>query len=188
MDWWLKSYLDRGRFELPERAGVVTMKGRPLTLVGEELKPGMPAPGFRVVDNELNEVTMDQIKGEPMVITSVPSLDTPVCDIETRHFNRAAAEMGPKVKIYTISMDLPFAQKRWCGANGVKNLQTLSDYRDAWFGYRYGILIKELRLLARAVFVIDREGIARYCEVVGEVADEPDYDSALFALRGLVGY
>ncbi len=183
MDWWLKSYWANGRFELPERPGEVTMKGAPLTLIGEKLHPGLPAPFFRALDPEMKEVTFDDFKGKPLVVASVPSLDTSVCDLEAKHFHRAASELGEGVGIVVISMDLPFAQKRWCGANGITGMKVLSDHRDGFFGYRYGVLVKELRLLARAVFVIDREGMITYVQVVPEMSDEPDYDRALLSLR-----
>jgi thioredoxin-dependent peroxiredoxin len=170
-----------------ERAGAVTMKGNPLTLVGNELKVGDKAPDFVTVDTGLSEKRLSSYAGKVRVLCSVPSLDTPVCDIETRRFNGEAAGLGSDVAILTVSMDLPFAQKRWCGAAGVDQLTTLSDHRDASFGTAYGVLIKELRLLARAVFVVDREGMLRYKELVKEVVNEPDYDAALSAVRECLG-
>jgi thiol peroxidase len=155
------------------------MKGNPLTLTGNEVKVGDKAPNFEVVDTGLNPVRLGGYEGKVVVISSVPSLDTPVCDLETRHFNDEAAKLGEDVKILTISMDLPFAQKRWCGAAGVTHVTTLSDHRDASFGLAYGVLIKELRLLARAVFVVDRKGIVRYVDLVKEIANEPEYEAAL---------
>ena len=170
---------------MAERAGVITMKGNPLTLIGEEAGVGRKAPDFTVVDNGLAQVTAAALRGKVTVIATVPSLDTPVCDLETRRFNEAAGGLGADVQVLTISMDLPFAQKRWCGAAGVKNVRTLSDHRDASFGLAYGVLIKELRLLARAVFVVDRDGIIRYTQLVKEIATEPDYAAALDAVRKL---
>ena len=158
------------------------MRGNPLTLVGSEPGVGERAPDFEVVNNSLSPVKFSSYLGKVVVISSVPSLDTPVCDLETRHFNEEAAKLGRDVAILTISMDLPFAQKRWCGAAGVTNVTTLSDHLNADFGLAYGILIKELRLLARAVFVIDRAGVLRHAELVKEIASEPDYETILKAV------
>jgi thiol peroxidase len=163
----------------------VTMKGNPLTLVGNEVKVGQPAPDFEVIANDMSSVKPSSFKGKVCIICSVPSLDTSVCDMETRRFNEEAGKLGSDVVVLTISMDLPFAQKRWCGAAGVKNVQTLSDHRDASFGKAYGVLIKELRLLARAVFVVDKNGTIRYIQIVNEVASEPNYEAALKAVKGL---
>ena len=169
-----------------ERSGIVTIKGQPVTLLGTELKVGDKAPDFEVVDNDLAPASLNVCGGKVCVITSVPSLDTPVCDLETRRFNQEAAELGQGVKILTISMDLPFAQKRWCGSAGVDNVITLSDHRDASFGLAYGLLIKEMRLLARAVFVIDGPGVIRYLQVVSELSGEPDYEAAISAVKKLL--
>ncbi len=171
---------------MEERIGVITMRGKPLTLVGQELKEGDPAPDFEVLDNGLSPVKLASFKGKVCVISSVPSLDTPVCDMETRRFNQEAGKLSADVQILTISMDLPFAQKRWCGAAGVDKVITLSDHRNESFGTAYGILIKELRLLARAVFVLDREGIIRYIQIVKETTEEPDYEAVLDAVNKLV--
>jgi thiol peroxidase len=168
-----------------ERTGLITMKGNPLTLVGKQLKVGEVAPGFEVLDNDLSPVKFSSFRGKVCVISSVPSLDTPVCDMETRRFNEEAGKLGEDIQILTISMDLPFAQKRWCGASGVDKVITLSDHRDASFGTDYGVLIKELRLLARVVFVIDREGVIRYIQIVKEQTEEPDYDAVLKAIHAL---
>ena len=168
-----------------ERTGLVTIKGSPLTLVGKEVAVGEKAPDFTALDNELSQVSLSAFSGKKLIIASVPSLDTPVCDVETRRFNEEATKLAEDVVILTISMDLPFAQKRWCGGAGVERVQTLSDHRDASFGESYGVLIKELRLLARAVFVIDAEGIVRYVQLVNEVTQEPDYDAALKAVGEL---
>jgi thiol peroxidase len=167
------------------RKGVITMKGSPLTLVGKEAGIGDAAPDFEVVANDMSTVKLSSFKGKVCIICSVPSLDTSVCDIETRRFNEEAGKLGSGVVVLTISMDLPFAQKRWCGATGVKNIQTLSDHRDASFGKAYGVLIKELRLLARAVFVVDKNGIIRYIQIVKELSTEPDYKAVLEAVKGL---
>jgi thiol peroxidase len=161
------------------------MKGNPFTLVGKEVKVGDTAPNFEVVANDMSVVKFSSYRGKICIICSVPSLDTSVCDMETRRFNEEAGKLGSDVAVLTISMDLPFAQKRWCGAAGVKNVQTLSDYREASFGEAYGVLIKELRLLARAVFVVDKKGTIRYIQIVKEVASEPNYEAALNAVKGL---
>ena len=168
---------------MKERAGLVTMKGNPIVLLGNEVKVGDPAPDFEVVDNGLSPVKFSSFRGKVCVLSSVPSLDTPVCDMETRRFNSEAAQLSDDVEILTISMDLPFAQARWCGAAGVTRVKTLSDHRDAAFGSGYGVLIKGLRLLARALFVVDRQGVVRYHELVKEIASEPDYTSVLAAVK-----
>ncbi|MGA8833203.1 MAG: thiol peroxidase [Desulfomonilaceae bacterium] len=166
-----------------ERKGLVTFKGNPLTLIGKEVRVGDAAPDFTALANDLSPASLSSFRGKPLIISSVPSLDTPVCDMSTRRFNQEATALGSDVTILTISMDLPFAQARWCGAAGVQNIVTLSDHRDASFGMAYGLLIKELRLLARAVFVIDKNGKIQYLQIVPEVAQEPDYDGALDALK-----
>lgn len=171
---------------MSERQGAATMKGNPLTLVGNEVKAGDKAPDSVLVGSDLSEVRLSSFFGKVLVLSAVPSLDTPVCDTETRRFNEEAARLGHEVKIVTVSMDLPFAQKRWCGAAGVENVVTLSDHRNASFGQDYGILIKGLRLLARAVFVVDKEGVVRYVQLVKEVADEPDYDEILAEVKKLL--
>jgi thiol peroxidase len=171
---------------MKERTGIVTMKGNPLTLIGKEVKVGDSPPDLEVLDNDLSPVKLSSFRGKVCVISSVPSLDTPVCDMETRRFNQEAGKLSADVQILTISMDLPFAQKRWCGAAGVDKVITLSDHRNAAFGTAYGILIKELRLLARAVFVLDREGIIRYIQIVKETTEEPDYEAVLDAVNKLV--
>ena len=165
-----------------ERPGIVTMRGNPLTLVGPEITVGQKAPDFTVVTNDMETVTLADYAGKALALVSVPSLDTPVCAVETRRFNAEAAKLGEDVRILTISMDLPFAQKRWCGAMGIDKVITLSDHREASFGLNYGVLIKELRLLARTVFVVDKMGNITYTEIVREVADEPFYAGVLSAL------
>ena len=169
-----------------ERDGIVTMRGNPLTLVGSEVKVGDTAPDFTVLDNNLSPVAFSSFRGKVCIISSVPSLDTPVCDRETRRFNEEAARLDPNLVVLTISMDLPFAQKRWCGAAGVTRVQTLSDHRDGSFGMSYGVLIKELRLLARVVFVVDTAGIIQHVHIVNEVTEEPDYETILTAVRALL--
>ena len=171
---------------MEERKGIVTSGGKPVTLVGKEVKVGEAAPDFVFLDNDLSPVEFSSFRGKVCIIASVASLDTSVCSIETGRFNAEAGRLGSDVAILTISMDLPFAQKRWCGAAGVDTVITLSDHRDASFGTSYGVLIKELRLLARAVFVVDRDGIIRYIQIVEEVTNEPDYDAVLSAVSKLL--
>lgn len=168
-----------------ERRGAVTFKGNPLTLIGPALKAGSQAPDFQVLAQDLSPVTLEASKGKTRLISVVPSLDTPVCDAQTRRFNQEAATL-PNVEMLTISMDLPFAQKRWCGAAGIDRVQVLSDHQNASFGAAYGVLIKELRLLTRALFIVDRGGTIRYVEYVPEVTSHPNYDAALAAVRTLV--
>jgi len=170
---------------MQEQTGTVTMAGKPLTLVGEKVVVGKPAPDFAVTNNDLQPVRFSSYRGKKCIISSVPSLDTPVCDVETRKFNEEAANLGPDVALLTISMDLPFAQKRWCAAAGIDRIETLSDHRDASFGVAYGVLVKELRLLARAVFLVDGDGILRYQQLVKEISNEPDYDAVFRALKDL---
>jgi thiol peroxidase len=168
-----------------ERKGAVTMKGNPLTLIGNEVKVGDAAPDVTLLDNGLGPVKLSSFRGKNCVLASVPSLDTPVCDMESRRFNEEAARLGADVAILIISMDLPFAQKRWCGAAGVTKVQTLSDHREASFGNSFGVLIKELRLLARAVFLVDKKGTIKYIQLVKEVTQEPNYQEVLDALKKL---
>ncbi len=163
----------------------ITFKGNPLTLVGNSVEVGDAAPAFQVAGNDLSPVTLSDYKGKVVLLTTVPSLDTPVCDTETRKFNEAAGSLGGAA-VLTVSMDLPFAQARWCGAAGVENVTTASDYRDASLGKAYGVLIQELHLLARAVFVIDKDGVVQYKQIVEEVTNEPDYDAALAAAKKLL--
>jgi thiol peroxidase len=168
-----------------ERKGLITMKGQPLTLLGAEPKVGAPAPDFTALDNDLKEVKFFGFRGKLCIISAVPSLDTPTCDLQTRRFNVEAGKLGPDVVVLTVSLDLPYAQKRWCGAAGAEHVKTLSDHREAAFGLAYGVLIKNLRLLARAVFVVDREGVLRYVQLVPELSREPDYAAVLEAVRKL---
>lgn len=169
-----------------ERTGVITFKGNPMTLYGPELKVGDPAPYFNVVDTGLQPVTRDDAKGKIQLITAVPSIDTPVCDSMTRKFNEEAAQLPDQVVVYTVSLDLPFAQKRWCGAAGIEKIRLLSDYQDRTFGLNYGVLIRELKLLARSIFVLDPEEKIAYLEIVPEVTGEPDYAAALAAVKKLL--
>jgi thioredoxin-dependent peroxiredoxin len=171
---------------MKERTGTITFRGTPLTLLGTALKTGDTAPDFTVLDNGLNERTMADFEGKVLILSSVPSLDTPTCDMETRRFNSEAVGLGDGIEILTISMDLPFAQKRWCGAAGVERVVTLSDHRDASFGLGYGVLIKEMRLLARAVFVVTPDRKLAHVQIVPEIASEPEYESVLSAARALL--
>ena len=158
------------------------MKGNPKTLVGPELKVGDTAPDFSLVDGGLNAVTLKDTGNHVRIISVIPSLDTPVCDAQTKRFNEEAAKLTG-VDIITVSMDLPFAQKRWCGAFGVDKVKMLSDHKDASFGTNYGTLIKELRIESRAIFVLDSKNKIRHAEYVKEVADFPNYETALAAAR-----
>jgi len=169
-----------------ERHGAVTFKGSPLTLIGPHITVGSKAPDFEVLGQDLSPVTLASAKGTTLLISVVPSLDTPVCDAQTRRFNEEAAKL-PGVEILTVSVDLPFAQKRWCGAAGIDRVKVVSDHRDASFGRAYGVLIKELRLLSRSIFLIDGQGTVRYVEYVPEVTSHPNYDAALSAVRQLTG-
>ncbi|MBI4465684.1 MAG: thiol peroxidase [Acidobacteria bacterium] len=169
---------------MSERKGAVTLRGNPMTLIGPELKVGDKAPDFKLVGNDLKPVTLADTAGKVRIIAAVPSLDTPVCDMETRKFNEAAGQL-PGVDILTVSMDLPFAQSRWCGAAGVKSVRTLSDYQERSFGAAYGVLIKELQLEARAVFVLDKDNTLRYVEYVKEVGEHPNYEAVLAAAKQL---
>ena len=173
--------------QIMEDKKAVTIEGKPLTLVGNPLKVGDPAPDFEVIANDLSPVKLSSFAGKICLISSVPSLDTSVCDIQTKKFNEQAKALKDNVVILTISMDLPFAQHRWCGAAGVDKVQTLSDHRKAEFGEGFGVLIKELRLLARAVFIVDAKGIVRYIQIVDELTHEPDYEEAIKALKGIEG-
>ena len=165
-----------------ERPGGTTLKGGPLTLIGPELKTGDKAPDFNLVDDALKAVDLAATGNGVRIFSVVPSLDTPVCDMQTKRFNDESGKLGG-VTIYTVSMDLPFAQKRWCGAFGVDHVKMLSDHRDASFGQAFGTLIKELRIMSRAIFVVGKDNVIRYVEYVKEVGDHPNYDAALAAAR-----
>jgi thiol peroxidase len=160
----------------------VTFQGKPVTLAGKELKIGDEAPDFTVVSNDLQEVSFRDYEGKVKLISVVPSIDTGVCSKQTRRFNEEADKLE-NVQVLTISMDLPFAQKRWCAAEGIENLDTLSDYRHADFGKKYGVLMEDLRLLARSIFVVDSDNKITYTQVVEEVGTHPDYDAALVAVK-----
>ncbi len=166
-----------------ERAGAVTFKGNPLTLIGPEIKAGDKAPNFQLLAKDLSAVTLNDSKGKVRLISVVPSLDTPVCDQQTRRFNEEAAKLPANVEVLTVSADLPFAQARFCGAANINRVKTLSDHKEVSFGQAYGVLIKELRLLARSVFVIDQSERVQHVELVKEVTNHPNYDAALAAVR-----
>ena len=163
----------------------VTFKNGPVTLIGSEVKVGDTAPDFTVLANDLSAVTLKDSEGKVRLFSVVPSLDTGVCDAQTRKFNEAAAELGDNVLIYTVSMDLPFAQKRWCGAAGIENVVTVSDHRAGSFGEAYGVLIEELRLLTRAIFVVDANNKVAYVEYVPEATTHPNYEAAIEAVKAL---
>jgi thiol peroxidase len=171
---------------MSERSGIITFKGNPFTLVGPELKVGDKAPDFEVVDNGLAPTTLATYAGKIKIISAVPSLDTPVCDTETRRFNQEAAALPGDVVVLTVSADLPFAQKRWCGAAGIDRVITLSDYRSRSFAKNYGVLIQELLLLTRAIFVVDANNVIRYIQIVPEVTAEPDYAAVIAAAKALL--
>src|ERR1700720_2157286 len=170
------------RGEFMERPAATTMRGKPLTLVGPELKTGDKAPTFEAVNDGLQPIDLEKTGHGVRIFSVIPSLDTPVCDAQTKRFNEEASKL-PGVEIYTISMDLPFAQKRWCGAFGVDRVKMLSDHKEGSFGSHYGTLIKDLRIESRAIFVLDPENRIRHAEYVREVADHPDYEAALSAAR-----
>ena len=161
----------------------VTFKNNPVTLLGKEVEVGEKAPNFTVLANNLSPVTLEDSAGKTRLISVVPSLDTGVCSAQTNKFNESAASLGDDVVILTISVDLPFAQSRWCGANAADSIQTLSDHRDLSFGKAFGIVMEELRLLARSVFVVDKNGVVTYKEIVSEGTNHPDYEKALEAVK-----
>ncbi len=166
-----------------ERRGIVTINGNPLTLEGTAVRVGDKAPDFTVLDADLKEVKLSDFKGKIKVISVTPSLDTPVCDMQARKFNEEAANLPEDVVVMNISMDLPFAISRFCTIAGIDKVRAFSDHRDASFGNAYGVLIKELRLLARSIFVIDEEDVIRYIEIVPEITNQPDYEMALEAVK-----
>lgn len=168
---------------MEERSGIASFKGNPVTLLGPSLKVGDKAPDFRVVDNSLSPVTLSDSRGKTRIISCVPSLDTPVCDSETRRFNLEAAQLPFNIVVLTISLDLPFAQKRWCAAAGVDKVSILSDYQERSFGLAYGVLIKELQLLSRSIFVVDETDTISYIQHVAEITEEPDYAAVLEAAK-----
>lgn len=168
-----------------QRSGVITFNGHPLTLIGKEIKVGEKIPDFMVLANNLEPLEFRNTYGKVRIISSIPSIDTPVCDAQTRRFNKEAAKL-PGVEIFTISMDLPFAQTRWCGAAKVDKVKTYSDHRDASFGITFGTLIKEMRLNTRAIFVIDKDEIVQHVEYVKELTEHPNYEAAVTAVKQLI--
>ncbi|HOW58266.1 MAG TPA: thiol peroxidase [Candidatus Omnitrophota bacterium] len=166
-----------------ERKDVATFQGGPLTLMGPELKVGDKAPDFKLIDTSLKPVMLASSKGKTRLISVVPSIDTPVCDLQTKRFNQEASKLPGDIVVLTVSMDLPFAQSRWCGAVGADKVQMLSDYQEHSFGAAYGVLIKELKLLSRAIFIVSPNDKIRYVEYVKEITQHPDYDKALGALK-----
>ncbi len=176
----------KGKESMKERKNIVTFQGNPLTLIGRDLKEGDSAPDFTVLNTDLEECTFEYPDETVSVIISVPSLDTPVCDTEAKRFNKELGKYGGDLRGITISMDLPFAQSRWCGDAGMDTVQVFSDHREANFGKSYGVLIKELRLLARVVFVIDRNGKIAYRQIVNEMTEEPDYDEVIKLIDELI--
>ena len=167
------------------RHGAVTFKGNPMTLVGDEIKVGVAAPDFTLTGDGMQPIRKADLLGKPTIISVVPSLDTPVCQVQTKTFNQRLAALGDRVNALTVSLDLPFAMNRFCGAEGITAMRSGSDYMDRSFGTQWGVLIDELKILARAVFVLDAQGVVRHAEVVKEVASEPDYDAAIGALEKL---
>ena len=168
-------------------AGKVTAQGNPVTLLGEGVRVGQDAPDFRMVNNQFNEVSLKDYQGKPVLMSIVPSLDTGVCSIQTKHFNEKVASAYPQIAMLTISTDLPFAQKRYCGAEGIDKVETLSDSVWRNFGEQYGLLIKDMGLLSRAVIVLDADHKIVYKELVSDLSKEPNYDAAVSALNGLQG-
>jgi thiol peroxidase len=171
---------------MQEQTGVVTLRGNPVTLVGAPLVEKKAPPDVELLANDLSLVRLSDYKDSICLISSVPSLDTPICDMQTRRFNQEIAHLGDNVRVLTISVDLPFAQKRWCGNSGIDRVITLSDHRETAFGMAYGVLMKEVRLLARAIFIIDASGILQYQQINSEIGTEPDYEAALDALKKIV--
>ena len=169
-----------------DKQNEITIQGKPLTLIGDQINVGDPAPDVELTDHKLSPVKLSSFREKICIISTVPSLDTPVCDMQTRWFNQEADKLGPDIAILVLSMDLPFAQKRWCGSAGVDKVTTLSDYKEAAFGKNYGVLIKEMHLLARALFVVDQKGVVQYVQIVKELSNEPDYDDVLRAISALI--
>ncbi len=165
---------------------IVTIGGKPYNLEGPELKAGEKAPDFRLISTDMKEVTLSDSRGKVRLLSVVHSIDTPICDLQTQRFEQEASKFKD-VLIYTISMDLPFAQRRYCGAHNISSLKTLSDYREGSFGRAYGVLVKELRLHSRAIFIIDRTDTIRYAEYLKEVGSHPDYDRAIESLKNILG-
>jgi thiol peroxidase len=170
-----------------ERQGIVTFKGNPLTLIGSELKIGDKAPDFTVLDGDLKEVRLKDFSGKIRIISVTPSLDTPVCDMQARKFNQEATNLPDDIVVLNISMDLPFAISRFCATAGIDRVKAFSDHRDASFGSAYGVLLKELRLLSRSIFIVDKDDVIKFIEIVPELTNEPDYDKALEVVKKITG-
>ena len=168
------------------RKNVVTLRGNPITLVGPELKAGDKAPDFTLLESLDKSLTLEDLKDKVKIFNVILSVDTPVCDKQTRKFNEEAAGLGDEVEIVTISVDLPFAISRYCGAAGIDKIKAASDYKDLSFGPAYGVLIEEFKLLSRAIFVVDKDNVVQYVEYVSEIGEEPNYDSALEAVKSLI--
>ncbi len=171
------------------RSGVITFKGNPLTLAGEAVAAGQAAPNFKLhfFADGMQELTLADLKGKPTLLSVVPSLDTPVCATQTKKFNETLGELGDKINAVTVSLDLPFAMNRFCGAENITNIRSASDYQDRNFGNAWGTLIEELKIMARAIFVLDADGKVAHVEYVGEVTDEPNYEVAIAKLKELLG-
>lgn len=169
-----------------ERSGIVTFAGNPVTLIGSEIRVGDNAPNFEVLANNLSKVTLEDSKGKVRLISCIPSLDTGVCDAQTRKFNQLASNLGNNVEVLTISVDLPFAQNRWCGSAGIERVQTLSDHFKMSFGTAFGTYIKEHRLECRAVFIVDEKDVVQYVEYVPEITEHPNYEAALEAINSII--
>ena len=167
------------------RAGVVTMKGNPLTLVGPEIKVGDKAPDFNCLETIVDSVNLQSFEGKNKIFNVIISVDTPVCDVQTKRFNQESSSLGNDVEIITVSVDLPFALSRYCAAEGIDNLKSISDYADHSFGKAYGLLIEENKLLARAIIVVDKENIVRHVEYVSDITNDPNYDAALEVVKSL---
>lgn len=169
-----------------ERTGIVTMKGNPMTLIGPQLKAGDKAPEFTVLDNKFTGIGLKDFEGKVKLISVTPSLDTSVCDMQARRFNQEAGNMPSDIVLINISMDLPFAISRFCTTAGIDKVKTFSDHHDAIFGTAYGVLIKEMRLLARSIFIVDKDNIIKYIEIVPEITNHPDYDKAIENVKKLL--
>lgn len=168
-----------------KRTGVIQMKGNPLTLLGPEIKVGDKAPDFKCLETIVDQVDLSSFEGKNKIFNVIVSVDTPVCDVQTKKFNQESVSLGDDVEVITVSVDLPFALSRYCGAEGLDNIRTVSDYAEHSFGKAYGVLIEENKLLARAIFVVDKDNVVRHVEYVSEVTEEPDYEAALKVVRDL---
>jgi len=182
----MSSYQFKKQIEMEKNSSKVTFKGNPVTLLGKAVKVGDKAPAFSVIDSGLSLRSLSDYAGKVKVIAVYPSIDTGVCAAQNRKFNEIASGLSGEVVVLSVSCDLPFAQSRFCAAEGLKNVITLSDHKEVDFGLKYGFLIEELRLLARGTVIIDRNDVVRYVEYVPEIAQEPDYEAALQVIRQLV--